>query len=378
MKILIALREFFWPRLEPLGPEDVEKQDERREGDRARIDALDLSRDGDVALEEARRMADSEAERRRGTDQKAATYLPLVVALVPLILAVVSSLWEKKAGSAPSWLNMPLLGLAVMYTAAAGLWAFRVLEVGISHEAGLGDFEVAWRAQHPARTFARRILHYTRLNQHPINWKVSCIKMAHAFLLRAFITFTLLLILNILWYLVVLMWQTTRPLPGSSGSGVAKVDRLADRLKTIDAWTALNEKCREQSGGRNSLHLTAGVPSPTTALPVALTPAPTQGGLSRAIRLDCDGKPVARLRAWYLPPRLVKLPQPNSLPEPLDPSATPIVIGVKQDWARAEFNAVTTTLQVTSIQQTVLLRAPNGRPAAIIETEIAPSLLGSR
>lgn len=378
MKILVALVNFFWPWLEPLSPEDIEQQEERRERDRARIDALDLSRDGDIALEEARRMADSEAERRRGTDQKAATYLPLVVALVPLILAVVSSLWEKKAGSAPSWLNMPLLGLAVTYTAAAGLWAFRVLEVGISHEAGLVDFELAWRKPHPARTFARRILHYTRLNQHPINWKVSCIKMAHAFLLRAFITFTLLLILNILWYLVALMWQATRPPPGSSRSVIATVDRLTDRLKTVDAWTALNQKCREKSGGRNTLQVTADAPSPITALPAALTPAPNQRGLSRAIRLDCAGKPVARVRAWYLPARLVKLPHPNNLPEPLNASATSIVIGVKQDWAPADFKAVTTPLRVASIQQTVLLRAPDGRAAAIIKTEIAPGLLGSR
>lgn len=207
MKILIALREFFWPWLEPLSAEDTEKQRERREGDRARIDALNLSRDDDIALDEARRMADSEAERRRGTDQKASTYLPLVAALVPLILTVVSTLWEKKVGSAPGWLNMPLLGLAVAYTAAAGLWAFRVLEVTISHEAGLGDFELVWRKPHPARAFARRILLYARLNQDRINWKVSCIKMAHAFLLRAFITFSLLLILNILWYLGALVWQ---------------------------------------------------------------------------------------------------------------------------------------------------------------------------
>ena len=378
MKILIVLREFFWPWLEQLTAEENERQKKRREAERARIEALTLSRDGDIALDEARRMADSEAERRRGTDQKAATYLPLVAALIPLILTVVSTLWENNAGSAPNWLNMLLLGLAVAYTAAAGLWAFRVLKVTISHEAGLGDFELAWKKPHPAREFARRILLYTRLNQDPINWKVSCIKMAHAFLLRAFVTFSLLLILNIVWYLVALVWQATSPSLGSSGNVIATPDHLADRLRTTDAWTALNQECRAQSGGRDTLQLVAGASSPITALPAALAPVRNERGASRLIRLNCAGKPVARLRAWYLPARLVKPSHPNNLPEPLNTSATPILIGLEQDWGPANLKAATTTLQVTSFRQMVLLRAPDGRPAAIIETEIAPGLLGSR
>jgi hypothetical protein len=210
MNLLIALREFFWPWLEQLSDEQVEKQREARDADRARIERLDLRRDGTVALEEARRMADSEGERRRVTDQKAATYLPLVAALIPLILTVVSILWGAATGSAPAWINMLLLGLAVAYTAAAGLWAFRVLEVSVSHEAGIKDFEKAWKKARPAEEFTRRILDYTRLNQDHINWKVSCIKMAHAFLMRAFITFSLLLILNIVWYLATLLWQVLR------------------------------------------------------------------------------------------------------------------------------------------------------------------------
>lgn len=211
MKAFVALVHFFWPWLERLSSDDLRRREERGKSDEKRIAALNLKRDTEIALEEIRRIADSEAERRRGTDQKAATYLPLVAALIPLILTVVSALWDKKAGSAPIWINMLLLALAVSYTAAAGLWSFRVLEVSMSHEPGLGDFEFSWKRQQPAQTLARRLLLHTRRNQDGINWKVSCIKMAHAFLVRAFLTFSVLLILNIGWYLVDLLVPAIRP-----------------------------------------------------------------------------------------------------------------------------------------------------------------------
>jgi len=118
---LSPIGQIFWPWLEKLTPEQQKTLEDSLTRDEARIDALDFGKDGDAALEEARRLADSEAERRRGTDQKAATYLPLVAALIPLVLTMVSALWEKKAGSAPIWLNMLLLGLAVAYIASAGL-----------------------------------------------------------------------------------------------------------------------------------------------------------------------------------------------------------------------------------------------------------------
>jgi hypothetical protein len=385
VKFLIALREFFWPWLDRLSTDEIKKQEERRKNDRVRIDKLNLRRDGDVALDEARRMADSEAERRRGTDQKAATYLPLVAALVPLILTVVSALWDKKAGSAPGWLNMPLLGLAVAYTAAAGLWAFRVLEVTISHEAGLGDFELVWSKPRPAQAFARRILLYTRLNQDRINWKVSCIKMAHAFLLRAFITFSLLLIINIVWYLAILLWQTIWPgpdpvlaTPQRAIAAVASVDRLAGRLRTADAWTVLDQDCREHLGGRDTLHLVAGAPTSVTELPVVLKPSPSDRGVVRDIRLICAGRDIGQMRAWFLPNRLSKPQRASALPHPLDAPATAMVVALKQDWPPAGLKGVSTILPTTLIRQTVLLRGSDGRSVAMIVTNIGPGALATR
>lgn len=206
-KWLFATGQFFWPWLEDMTPEQRKRLEDDLTRDEARIEALDFGKEPEAALEEARRLADSEAERRRGTDQKAATYLPLVAALIPLVLTLVSAVWEKNAGSAPIWLNMVLLGLAVAYTASAGLWAFRELEVSVSHEPNLSDFEKAWAFPHPSEALARRLLLHARRNNQGVNWKVTCIKMAHEYLLRAFLTFSLLLLLNIAWYLAGHLFQ---------------------------------------------------------------------------------------------------------------------------------------------------------------------------
>lgn len=180
-KWLFATGQFLWPWLEDLTYEQKKKLQDDLTRDEARIAALNFGKEPEVALEEARRLADSEADRRRATDQKAAVYLPLVAALIPLVLTLVSALWEKKVGGAPIWVNMMLLGLAVAYTASAGHWAFRELKVSMSHEPSLSDFEKAWAVPHPSEVLARRLLLHARRNNEGVNWKVTCIKMAHEY-----------------------------------------------------------------------------------------------------------------------------------------------------------------------------------------------------
>ena len=380
------LREFVWPWLERLSPEELEEREKRPRSDRARIDALNLTRAPDVALDEARRVADSEGERRRGADQKAATYLPLVAALIPVILTLVSSLWDKKAGSAPAWFNMPVLGLAVAYTAAAGVWSFRVLKVTISHELGLGDFEIAWRKREPVRALARRILLYARLNQDPVNWKVSCLKMAHEFLLRAFITFSALLLFNIVWFLSTLGWsalaasspQAAIDSPRNAIAASATVGRLVDRLKIAEAWLVLSEECRARSGGNDNFEINATPPMPTTALPAPLKRLPNELGAMRFLKITCAGRSVAQSQAWYLPVAFHKLGNLKGLPEPLNSSATPTVVAVNQDWPPPDLNAVSVTLPGTLARQTVLLRTHDQEPVAIVQTKVGAEFLPLR
>jgi hypothetical protein len=336
-------------------------------------------------LEEARRLADSEAERRRGTDQKAATYLPLVAALIPLVLTLVSASWEKKAGSAPIWLNMVLLGLAVAYTANAGHWAFRELEVSVSHEPGLSDFEKAWAVPHPSQRLARRLLLHTRRNRNGVNWKVTCIKMAHEYLLRAFLTFSLLLLVNIGWYLAGPLVQALWHVPGAmlttpkqAIAAVAQVDNLAAQLKISPALTVLDKDCRRRTAGRAPLTAVHGPTAPIAKIPAALRPATNDAGVAQNIRLMCGSAAFGQMRVWSIPSRLAKLTRSPGLPNPLAIPATDTIVALTKLWPATSTKDDPAKLPSMLLQQADLRRDADGRPIVLVITTIEPGFVTLR
>lgn len=223
--------------------------------------------------------------------------------MIPLVLTVVGALWEKKAGGAPTWANMILLGLAVAYTAAAGWWAFRVLKVATSHEPGLGDFEASLEDQSPTATLAGRLLLHTRRNQDGIDWKVSCIKMAHEFLLRAFLAFSSLLMLNIGWLLagaIAVRGSTDSQLRTAADAleALARVESLADQLRLAPSWRVLEKECQARTRHRHSLKYDAGPVEIKNFAAPFLQGTKAELIFTRVIRLDCAGSTVAQMRVW--------------------------------------------------------------------------------
>ncbi len=373
---VIDVCQFVWPWLEEHTPQEKQALAASLTADEARINSLDFKRGTAIAIEEARRLSDSEAQRRRGTDQKAATYLPLVAALVPLILTVVTAFWEKKTGGAPAWINMLLLALAVSYTAAAGLWAFEELKVSVSHEPGLDDFEKAWSGSTPGEALARRVLLHTRRNREGVNWKVSCIIMAHAFLLRAFLTFSLLLLVNIAWYLVGLAIGAWWPAPGArlttpkqTVAVIAKVNRLAAELRSKEAWTVLERDCRARTG-HAALVLMADALTPLATIPAVLQPAPGETGAARTIHVGCSGKALGLMRVWFIPARLRGVQPSVGLPTPLAAPATSVIVDVRRNWPPTNTQTDPSELPKVLIQQLSLQRDPRGRPTALVITAI--------
>ncbi|GAM01592.1 hypothetical protein [Sphingomonas parapaucimobilis] len=379
---LFDIFDFFWPWLVRWTSEQRAKQADRTKADLQRIASIDFKRDSSAALDEARRLADSEADRRRGTEQKAATYLPLVAALIPLILTVVSALWEKKAGGAPIWLNLLLLGLAVSYTAAAGVWAFRVFEVSMSHEVGVGDFVYSWGKRNPVAAQAARLLSHARRNMAVVDWKVTCIMMAHKFLLRAFLAFSLLLILNILWYLIAQM-LLTEPVrggvletPRQAVAAVTRIDRLAGRMKAEAAWTTLADECRIRPKGHTTVQYVAGPDPVPGSMPNGLKPVAGEPVLAREVRIDCSGRTMAKVRSWTVLKRLGGSATISGLIGPPPGSAPPKVLSVDQVWPgqRADPEKLPKTL----IRQVVAIPGRDGQAAALVVTEIGPSILDLR
>lgn len=192
-------RDLLWPTLEPATPEEEEQDSSELASDRKSIEQGDWSIDADTALEEARRLYDAEAERRRGADTKAGIYLAAITALVPVLTSLVPSIWSDKSGRAYAVISLLVFALAVTYLVKAGLWAFHTIKVSAFNQVHVNQLAKIWSTSSPKEGLAKEIARAVRLNYRLTNEKVTCIKMTHEFLLRAFLVFALLLFVQGLW-----------------------------------------------------------------------------------------------------------------------------------------------------------------------------------
>lgn len=205
------LRDVILPLLDRPGAETLRAQETRRARDLACIDAQGWSAHTDVALEEARRIFDAEMARRASADSKATTYMAVIAALVPIGLSVQGAVVEGKIGSAPSWLNLTILAIGMLYVIGAGLWAFRVLKVSAAARTDVPDVQEAWRRRDPRIHVVRATLKAARMNWSGVNEKINGIRMAHEYLMRAFLVFAMLLIVNAGWTLVSTAYAAMHP-----------------------------------------------------------------------------------------------------------------------------------------------------------------------
>ena len=93
--------------------------------------------------------------------------------------------------------------LATLYLLRAGLWAFETLKVSTSSRVDASDLASLWCKTDPKPELVEKLLLAVRYNHTGTQRKLSCIKMTHAFLLRAFLAFILMLIVQVAWHLFV-------------------------------------------------------------------------------------------------------------------------------------------------------------------------------
>jgi hypothetical protein len=193
------IREFLWPILERATIAEVQSEGAAVRELHLSIQQGDWTLGADVALDEARRLFDTEAERRRSADTKAGIYFAAITALVPVLTSLIPSIWSDKASATFAVTSLLIFALAVCYLVKAGLWAFHTLKVSrfnqvhssdLAHIAGNSESRVA---------LAKEITKAVTSNYSLVNEKVTCIKMTHEFLLRAFLTFALLMAVQGLW-----------------------------------------------------------------------------------------------------------------------------------------------------------------------------------
>lgn len=216
-----------FPIVEPLDAAQAAEDERRLEADLAAIEAADWGADAGRALEQAQRIAAAEEERIKAAESKATTYLAVLAALVPIVLTIQAASWERKAGPAPEWLKMLLLAVATAYVAAAGLNAFRALQVSAYARIGEGQLVSAWRSPRPLHRLARETLIATRRSRDAVNRKVTRILVTHAHLIRAFAAFSALLLLDPAFYAVDALSGAARGTATSARTGapVAKAAR---------------------------------------------------------------------------------------------------------------------------------------------------------
>lgn len=191
--------EWLWPSLTPLSPENESQQQKWLINEREKVERGPLDNKSDVALEEARRLFDAEQERRRGADSKAGLYLAAITALMPILATILPGLWDVKISVALRYTLLGIFICALLYLMRAGLWALQTIKISPTAQLSAGDIAKIFRSNNPEENLVKQLLGTIIYNYTGTNQKISCIKMTHEFLIRAFFCFAVLLAVHVVW-----------------------------------------------------------------------------------------------------------------------------------------------------------------------------------
>lgn len=219
---MIRVFEFFWPRLSRLTPFQLDDQKKGQGQDIQLIKDAKWDKQPEVALECARALSEQESERKRSSEGKASIYLAVIAAIFPILVSLPKDLYGDDLPDMGTGWQTILLGLfvfGVAYLVTSGVWAFRTLAVSTHNRIDATDIVNLWAEQDAKSALIRDLLVTTRMNRDGVNLKVSHIKMAHAFLLRTFIAFALLLLVAVLRQPIISVIDTVAPVIRSSLCG---------------------------------------------------------------------------------------------------------------------------------------------------------------
>jgi len=190
-----ACREFVWPCLDYGSSEQIKK---RKQHVKDLVEEIAFSRwrATSIILEEIRGLAAREDERRKTAETKATIYLAVLAAIVPLSATIfkdVTEYFDPLSGWQLAVLVVILL-LAVAYLLAAGVWTFKTIEVSGYKRVGVEDLLRLKENEEAELALCRELLRTVIENRSVVNDKVSKLLMAHAFLVRMFVVFVLLVV----------------------------------------------------------------------------------------------------------------------------------------------------------------------------------------
>ncbi len=198
---MIGVFEFFWPRLSRPTTLQLEDQASKQTHDLQLIKDAKWDTHTEIALECARALHEQETERKRSSESKASIYLAVIAAIFPVLVSLPKDLYGDELPDMSAGWQTVLLGLfilGVVYLVRSGIWAFRTLAVSTHNRIDATDIVHLWGEPDANSALIRDLLVTTRMNRDRVNAKVAFIKMAHAFLLRTFIAFAILLLTAVL------------------------------------------------------------------------------------------------------------------------------------------------------------------------------------
>lgn len=192
--------EWLWPRLTLSSQAPVDSlQHKWLQSQRDKVNQGTWLGKSDVALEEARRLFDAEHERRRGADSKAGLYLAAITALMPILATVLPDLWDEPKSKTLAGILLGIFIFALIYLMRAGLWALQTIKTSAAAQLGAGDIADSFSSVRPEEQLVKQLLSAVIYNYNGTNQKISCIKMTHEYLLRAFFCFVAYLSVEAVW-----------------------------------------------------------------------------------------------------------------------------------------------------------------------------------
>lgn len=198
---MISPRNLVWPHISRESRLDAIKNSHEEWQDRDLIQKANWANDTDVALEQARQLADQETERKRSAETKASIYLAVIAAIVPVLSSLLTDFFGKDFDNFPTAfqvISIILFVSGMIYLVTSGIWAFRTLAVSAHTRVDAVDIAKLWTESEPKAGLTKELLISTRLNHAGVNKKMDYIRMAHEFLLRTFLTFTALFLIIVL------------------------------------------------------------------------------------------------------------------------------------------------------------------------------------
>ena len=194
-------RGLFWPRLyEPL-PTLAGQQAEAEKAAVASIHAAPMPPAAHInaLIAEAHRLEDGEEARRTGADTRATGYLAVFGVLTQVLASTALPPLCHPVDVPKTLCALVFLAVETAYLLAFAYWAFRALQIHTFARVDAGDLLALWTNDDPRPELAKDLLYCVRLNRAPINAKLTCIRMAHAFGIRALFVFVAGALVRVGW-----------------------------------------------------------------------------------------------------------------------------------------------------------------------------------